>query len=151
MVLRNPMETDRFACFPFLKSQHHTKIWIAVSTLVCGCSLLCLKIVIYPVSFCQGKHPSQADGIRFIASHCRLRVILRLGIPEFIIFSISLSNQLIMAAKLNQTSFVKHSNFITDFAGRQTVADKYSSLVTYNAPRRSSSPTVICPADTLSG
>ena len=33
MVLRDLMETDRFACFPFLKSQHHTKIWIAVSTL----------------------------------------------------------------------------------------------------------------------
>ena len=54
MVLRDPMETDRFACFPFLKSQHHTKIWIAVSTLVCGCSLLRLKIVTYPDPFAKG-------------------------------------------------------------------------------------------------
>lgn len=33
MVLRDPMETDHFACFPFLKSQHHMRIWITVSTL----------------------------------------------------------------------------------------------------------------------
>lgn len=62
MVLRDPMEMDHFACFPFLKSQHHTKIWITVSTLVYGCSLLCLKIVIYPVSFCQGKHSHRLTG-----------------------------------------------------------------------------------------
>ena len=62
MVLRDLMETDRFAYFPFLKSQHHTKIWIAVSTLVCGCSLLRLKIVTYPVSFCQGKHSHMLTG-----------------------------------------------------------------------------------------
>lgn len=62
MVLRDPMETDRFACFPFLKSQHHTKIWIAVSTLVCGCSLLCLKIVTYPISFSPGKHSHRLTG-----------------------------------------------------------------------------------------
>lgn len=62
MVLRNPMETDRFACFPFLKSQHHMRIWIAVSTLVCGCSLLCLKIVTYPISFSPGKHSHRLTG-----------------------------------------------------------------------------------------
>ncbi len=62
MVLRDLMETDRFAYFPFLKSQHHTKIWIAVSTLVCGCSLLCLKTVTYPISFCQGKHSHRRAG-----------------------------------------------------------------------------------------
>ena len=62
MVLRDRIGTDRFACFPFLKSQHHMRIWIAVSTLVCGCSLLCLKIVIYPVSFCQGKHSHRRAG-----------------------------------------------------------------------------------------
>lgn len=33
MVLRDPMEMDHFACFPFLKSQHHTKIWMVFSTL----------------------------------------------------------------------------------------------------------------------
>ena len=62
MVLRDLMETDRFAYFPFLKSQHHTKIWIAVSTLVCGCSLLRLKIVTYPISFSPGKHSHRLTG-----------------------------------------------------------------------------------------
>ena len=33
MVLRDLLKTDRFACFPFLKSQHHMRIWMAVSTL----------------------------------------------------------------------------------------------------------------------
>ena len=62
MVLRALMETDRFACFPFLKSQHHMRIWIAVSTLVCGSPLLCLKIVTYPISFYQGKHSHRRAG-----------------------------------------------------------------------------------------
>ena len=100
--------------------------------IVCGSSLLCLGNCHASSLLLPRETQSQADRIRFIASVCRLRVILRLGIPEFIILSASLSNQLIMAAKLNQTSLVKHSNFITDFAGRQTVTNKYSGLVTYN-------------------
>ena len=64
-----------------------------------------------------------------------LGIILRLGVPKLVVFSVGICQQFPMGANLNNLSLIKHSDLVTEAARGQSVADVYSSLIANNLVR----------------
>ena len=64
-----------------------------------------------------------------------LGIILRLGVPKLVVFSVGICQQFPMGANLNNLSLIKHSDLVTEAARGQSVADVYSSLIASNLVR----------------
>ena len=76
---------------------------------------------------------SDADGIFFVYSGVhlrgRFRVILCLGVPEFVVFAVCICKQAVVGTLLDHAAIVEYGDFIAELAGGQTVADIDSRLV----------------------
>src|SRR5699024_2536365 len=61
-----------------------------------------------------------------------LRIILRLGMPEGVVNSVLLCEQLLMAAALDDLSAVEHGNVSAEPAGGKPVADIHGCFVLHD-------------------
>lgn len=50
-------------------------------------------------------------------------IVLRLGVPELIVFAINVSKELLMCALLHYFSLMEYGDFVAETAGREAVAD----------------------------
>ena len=57
------------------------------------------------------------------------RIILRLCVPKSVVFAAPIGEQFVMAALLDDLSFVKHGNLVTEFTGGQPVGDIDRGLI----------------------
>ena len=55
--------------------------------------------------------------------------MLCLGIPQFVVFTILVSNQFVMASQLNQMALMEHGNLVTELTRGQAVADEHRGLI----------------------
>ena len=61
---------------------------------------------------------------------CLFRVILCLGVPEFVVFAVYVCKQAVVGTLLDHAAFVEHGDLIAELAGRQAVTDVDCRLVT---------------------
>jgi len=59
-------------------------------------------------------------------------VILGLGVPELVVFTVRICQQFLMRANLNDFALVEHGDLIAEAAGGQAVADIDCSLIAYD-------------------
>ena len=67
--------------------------------------------------------------ISTISGCFRLGVILRLGVPQFVILALRVRQQRLVRARLHNLTLIKHRDLIAELAGGEAVADVYRRLI----------------------
>ena len=58
-----------------------------------------------------------------------LRIIMRLGVPQLVVFTVCIGNESCVRALLNNSALMEHSNLVAELTGGQTVGDVDCGLV----------------------
>lgn len=97
---------------------------------------LCAVFLLRTHPACRHDNKCPANGVKLRIQACSIfflyRIILRLCMPQLVVFSAFIGNERSVGALLDDSAFVEYGYLIAEFAGAQAVAYVYCGFIACN-------------------